>query len=201
MNHIWGRVLLGILTILELISVIMMFITKNFWGGVVHSLILLAYLFVGTISFRNLDHFSNQHSVHELNAYYLLNTDLALLIMITIHDFDHMRQAMNWGYTFTLLVLLVNLLVYLPGLLAIYLIGQKKYSGIIATIISGPLIALSFLKIHLFGAWLPVWGPWNKSFFALHVDELSWGILILTAIVGVIVAMIGTYFLGKENSR
>ncbi|KRN29275.1 hypothetical protein IV38_GL000157 [Lactobacillus selangorensis] len=68
-----------------------------------------------------------------------------------------------------------------------------------ATIISGPLIAVTFLKVHLLGAWLPVWGPWNRSFFALGADKISWSILALTAVVGVLVGMYSSFLFGRQQ--
>lgn len=60
---------------------------------------------------------------------------------------------------------------------------------------------ISFSKIHLLGASVKVWGPWNKSFFALGADALSWSVLAITVIVGVGVAMAGMYVIGLENAR
>lgn len=131
----------------------------------------------------------------------LLFINLMMLIMIAIHDYDHMRQAMNWGYKFTLPLLLVNFIVYVPNWLSILLISKGHFLGVITTAISGPLIAVSFLKIHLLGSWIPVWGPWNDSFFVLGADKISWTILALTAVVGVLVGMCAIYLLGKELEK
>nr|WP_137607919.1 hypothetical protein [Lactiplantibacillus daoliensis] len=104
---------------------------------------------------------------------------------------------MGWNYHFTLALLLVNIIVYLPNLISLVLASQGQLNGVVATLISGPLIAIAFLKLHLLGAWLPVWGPWNRSFFALGVDAISWWILVITAVAGILVGMIATYILGE----
>lgn len=129
-------------------------------------------------------------------AFWLMAANLALLIIIAVHDFDHMRQAMMWGYSFTIPLLLVNFVVYVPGSVGLVLAARRTPTGAVATMIGGPLIALAFLKLHLFGAWIPLWGPWNDSFIALGADALSWSILWLTAAVGILVGLAGALGLG-----
>jgi hypothetical protein len=54
-----------------------------------------------------------------------------------------------------------------------------------------------FVKVHLLGsAGLPIWGIWNKSFFELGADAISWSILALTAGVG----MAAAYVLGRLSA-
>ena len=129
-------------------------------------------------------------------AFWLMVANLALLIIIAVHDFDHMRQAMMWGYSFTIPLLLVNFVVYVPGTVGLVLAARRTLAGAVATMIGGPLIALGFLKLHLLGAWVPVWGPWNDSFAALGADMLSWFILWVTAAVGIFVGLAGAVSLG-----
>lgn len=57
--------------------------------------------------------------------------------------------------------------------------------------IGGPLVALAFLKLQLFGAWISAWGPWNDFFIALGADTLSWWVLGLTAVVEILVGLAG----------
>ena len=85
------------------------------------------------------------------------------------------------GYTFTIPLLIVNFIVYVPGALAFVLASRRPVAGAVATTVAGPLIAIAFLKLHLLGAWVPVWGPWNEPFTVLGVDTLSWAILWITA--------------------
>ncbi len=128
--------------------------------------------------------------------------NIIMLLMILIHDADHIRQAISWGYRFTFALLAVNCIVYMPNLIAFLLVRQGRFSGAVVTCIGGILVAVSFLKIHLLGAGAAkVWGPWNESFFVLGADALSWWILAITAAVGVGVAMTGMYVVGKENER
>lgn len=101
------------------------------------------------------------------------------------------------GYTFTIPLLIVNFIVYVPGALAFVLASRRPVAGAVATTVAGPLIAIAFLKLHLLGAWVPVWGPWNEPFTVLGVDTLSWAILWITAVVGIVVGLVGAYLLGR----
>ncbi len=192
-----------LLVVTEIVAAVMMALNQSYFGVVVHILIGAAFLIIGLRATSRV-HFQNDISKNFFSknyVYTLLTTNLIMLLVISIHDVDHMRQAMSWGYHFTVLLFLVNIIVYLPNLISMYLVGKDKFSGIIWSAVSGPLIAIGFLKLHLLGAWIPVWGPWNRSFFALGVDKLSWWILAITAFVGVATSMIAIYCLGRVQDR
>lgn len=197
------RSLMILLVLLELGSVVEMRMNADYLGMTAHGFLAVLFTILGSYSFKlvqKTEHHSKR-TLEESTIYSLLIISLLMLNMIAIHDFDHMRQAMAWDYQFTLSVLLVNLIVYVPNWIAIILISKGKLSGILASIVSGPLIASSFLKVHILGAWIPVWGLWNDSFFVLGADQLSWVILTVTALVGVGVGMASCYYYGKEKQR
>lgn len=196
-------ILIFVLVATEVVAAVMMAFDKSYFGVVIHILIGAAFLVVGLRATSRL-HFQNDISKQFFSknyVYTLLTANFSMLLVVSIHDVDHMRQAMGWGYQFGILLLLVNLMVYLPNLISLYLVGKDKFSGIVWTSISGPVIAIAFLKLHLLGAWIPIWGPWNRSFFALGVDSLSWWILVLTAVAGVVTGAIGIYCLGRVQER
>ena len=114
---------------------------------------------------------------------------------------DAALWLMAWGYTFTIPLLIVNFIVYVPGALAFVLASRRPVAGAVATTVAGPLIAIAFLKLHLLGAWVPVWGPWNEPFTVLGVDTLSWAILWITAVVGIVVGLVGAYLLGRSGAE
>lgn len=126
--------------------------------------------------------------------------NIVLLLMILVHDGDHIRQAMGWGYRFPIALLAVNCIAYVPGLIAFLLSRQGRYSGAVLTCIAGINTGVSFTKIHLLGSSVKVWGPWNQSFFVLGADAFSWSILAITVIVGVGVGMAAVYVIGVENA-
>ncbi len=200
---LFSWIMIAALVVTECIAAVMMVMDKSYFGVFIHTLIGVAFIVVGLRATSRL-HFQNDISkkVFSKNyVYTLLTTDLWMLLIISIHDVDHMRQAMAWDYKFTISLVLINIIVYLPNLIAMYLVGKDKFSGIVWTAVAGPLIAVAFLKLHLLGAWIPVWGPWNQSFFALGVDKLSWWILAITAIVGVGTGMVAIYCLGRVQDR
>lgn len=127
--------------------------------------------------------------------------NIVMLATIVVHDLDHVRQAVQWGYTFTFALLAVNCVVYAPNLVAFLLARQGRFSGAVWTCIGGLNTGISFAKIHLLGAAIPVWGPWNQSFFVLGADTLSWWVLTFTVVIGVGVALAGMYVVGGESAR
>jgi phosphotransferase system glucose/maltose/N-acetylglucosamine-specific IIC component len=133
----------------------------------------------------------------DLSSKILTSANSAMLLTIVFHDADHCRQAMNWGYTIPLAVWLVNCIVYLPNGVALLLTRQRRRSAALATCLAGLLIAVAFAKVHLLGADIPVWGIWNRSFFVLGVDTISWSILACTVAVGIGVGIAGVYVMGR----
>ncbi|MFC6165663.1 hypothetical protein ACFP3T_13420 [Lactiplantibacillus dongliensis] len=197
----WG--LIGGLAIIEGVAIWLMWLGQSSLGMVIYGLLGVAIVIVGWRSLRTIHQqrplSRRQPGLKQL--YTLMITNLVMLAVIAVHDCDHMRQAMGWGYHFTLALLLVNIIVYLPNLISLVLVSRGQTKGVVATLISGPLIAVAFLKLHLLGAWLPVWGPWNRSFFALGVDAISWWILVITAVAGIIVGLVATYILGQLSKQ
>lgn len=128
---------------------------------------------------------------------WLLAGGWALTAMIVVHDLDHMRQARNWCYTIPPSVLLVNVLVYVPGLASILMAWRRRRSAALVSAAAGVLIATAFAKVHLWKPFFPVWGIWNRSFLILDVDALTWWILTATVLTGVSVSMVGAYVVGR----
>ena len=183
-------IMLIILLVIEAISVFRMIGGHQPIAATAHTLIGVAFLLCGIYALKVANKpDNNPMDIRASFVYPMIMANLFMLIVIAIHDMDHMRQAMEWGYVFTPQLLMVNLIVYIPNTLSFILI------------ISGVLIAGAFLKLHLLGATIKVWGPWNRSFFALHVDSLSWWILAFTAIFGVLLSMYSCYILGREVQR
>ena len=50
------------------------------------------------------------------------------------------------GYTFTIPLLIVNFIVYVPGALAFVLASRRPVAGAVATTVAGPLIAITLDK-------------------------------------------------------
>lgn len=131
----------------------------------------------------------------------LLAANVAMIGMIVIHDTDHVRQAINFCYTIGVQLWLVNVSVYVPSLVAIGMAYRSSTRAPFATAINGILVGAAFSEVHLWRPTIPVWGLWNDNFFILGVDWISWSILALTVLVGVLVAMVGAYVAGLHVAR
>lgn len=130
----------------------------------------------------------------------LLLANLALLAMILVHDADHVRQARNWCYSIPRSLFLVNLLVYVPSVIASALaLARRTRIAALATVVAGVFVAVGFLEVHLFGIDAPVWGLWTRPFVELGADAISWSVLVATAAVGMVVALVGVRVLQTER--
>ncbi|SNS31494.1 hypothetical protein SAMN05446037_1007170 [Anaerovirgula multivorans] len=114
---------------------------------------------------------------------------ICALVMIgsaLMHDGDHIRQALNWGYSIPLSLWVLNLTVYILPVVSLFLIRMGRFSATVVTGIAGIFISASFLMLHLLGSATGLWGVWNYSYFDLMkgvtyqgvyyqgVDWISW---------------------------
>lgn len=98
---------------------------------------------------------------------------LVILISILLHDGDHIRQAINWGYSIPFSLLVLNLTVYIFPAVSIFLIKLGRMSSTLVTAIGGIFTTTGFLVIHLCGAASGLWGVWNYSYFEL-IKGVTW---------------------------
>lgn len=98
---------------------------------------------------------------------------LVILISILLHDGDHIRQAINWGYSIPFSLLVLNLTVYIFPAVSIFLIKLGRMSSTLVTAIGGVFTTTGFLVIHLCGAASGLWGVWNYSYFEL-IKGVTW---------------------------
>ncbi len=138
---------------------------------------------------------------------------IIILSSILMHDIDHIRQAVNWGYSIPFALLVLNLVVYILPVVSIFLIKMNRMSSTLVTCFTGIFTSLGFLIIHLCGAFSGLWGVWNYSYFELikgvtyngvyyqGVDVWSWIFLFevpLLCIPSSIVSL-NTFFKIKKN--
>ena len=126
----------------------------------------------------------------------VLAANLMMIVMVVIHDADHVRQAARWCYTISLPLWLVNIAVYVPSLIALALLWRRWRGAAVATCVNGLFVGAAFSEVHLWRPSIPVWGMWNDNFFILGADWISWTVLATTVLVGALVAMAGAYALG-----
>lgn len=120
-------------------------------------------------------------SSKEKNAVRLLDTKLdakttktmvicavIMLVSVLIHDGDHIRQAVNWGYTIPLSLWALNLIVYVLPVVSIFLARSRRMSATLVSALGGIVTSLSFVVLHCFGSSSGLnWGIWNFTYFEL----------------------------------
>lgn len=116
----------------------------------------------------------------------LMVCSVVMLASILMHDGDHIRQAVNWGYSIPISLLVLNLTVYILPVVSIFLTRLERFSATVVTAFSGVFTTAAFLIIHLCGSASGLWGVWNYSYFELikgvtydgvfyqGVDWISW---------------------------
>ena len=114
---------------------------------------------------------------------------IIMIIAVLIHDGDHIRQALNWGYSIPLSIWALNLTVYIFPCVTLFLAKTGRASATLVGGIGGIFTSASFCILHLFGSSTGLWGVWNFSYFDLirgvtykgvfyqGVDTLSWILL------------------------
>lgn len=121
----------------------------------------------------------------------LMIANIVMFISILIHDADHVRQAINWGYTIPLALWCFNITVYVPTTLALFLTKNRFSSASTVTCITALAVAIAFGRVHLLGSSHSIWGIWTKSYFELGADMISWINLAYIVGVGVFVSITG----------
>lgn len=119
----------------------------------------------------------------------LATCGIIYIIAVLIHDVDHIRQALNWGYTIPLSIWALNLTVYVFPVVTLFLSRSRRASATLVGAVGGVFTSASFVILHLCGSSTGLWGVWNFSYFALMkgvtcngafyqgVDWLSWVLL------------------------
>ena len=129
------------------------------------------------------------HKLDDRTAHTMFVCGIVMCCAALIHDGDHIRQALNWGYHIPLAIWALNLTVYIFPVVTIFLAKSKRMSSTLVDAIGGIFTPASFLGLHLFGSATGLWGVWNFSYFELikgvtyqgqfyqGVDWLSWVLL------------------------
>lgn len=126
--------------------------------------------------------------------------NIAMLAVITIHDADHLRQARNWCYTIPPSLWFINIAVYLPNLLSLLATWRRSRAAPYLTAASSLAIAILFANVHLHRPFADIWGLWNRNFFILGADAISWSVLGLTVATGIAAAMSCAWAVGHSSA-
>lgn len=114
---------------------------------------------------------------------------IVMVVAVLIHDGDHIRRALNWGYSIPISLWVLNLTVYVLPVVTLFLARSGRLSATLVGAVAGVFTTASFLIIHLCGSFSGNWGVWNFSYFDLvkgvtyngvfyqGIDWLSWVLL------------------------
>ena len=100
-------------------------------------------------------------------AHTMLVCGIVMCCAALLHDGDHIRQALNWGYHIPLAIWALNLTVYIFPVVTIFLAKSKRMSSTLVGAIGGIFTSVSFVALHLFGSATGLWGVWNFYYFEL----------------------------------
>jgi hypothetical protein len=129
----------------------------------------------------------------------LIVSNVLMIATLVVHDLDHVRQAANWNYDIPAYLWALVLLTYVPSGVSLLLALKGSGYAAHATAAGSMLIAFEIAKLHLCGTSLEIWGVWNRSFFDLGVDAVSWGVLVGTIFCGVCASMTGVVALRRMS--
>ena len=97
----------------------------------------------------------------EKTAHTMFVCGIVMVVAVLIHDGDHIRQALNWGYHIPLAIWALNLTVYIFPVVTIFLAKSRRMSATLVGAIGGIFTPASFLGLHLFGSATGLWGVEN----------------------------------------
>lgn len=145
----------------------------------------------------------------------MLVCGIVMVIAVLLHDGDHIRQALNWGYHIPLAIWALNLTVYVFPVVTIFLAKSSRMSATLVGAIGGIFTSASFVILHLCGSATGLWGVWNFSYFELikgvtyqgnfyqGVDWLSWVLLFHVPVLCLPCSYVGfkQYFRLKKEAK
>ena len=73
----------------------------------------------------------------EKTAHTMFICGIVMVIAVLIHDGDHIRQALNWGYHIPLAIWALNLTVYIFPVVTIFLARSRRMSSTLVGAIGG----------------------------------------------------------------
>ena len=70
---------------------------------------------------------------------------IVMIVAVLIHDGDHIRQALNWGYSIPLSLWVLNLTVYVLPVVTLFLARSGRPSATLVGAVAGVFTTASFL--------------------------------------------------------
>ena len=126
-----------------------------------------------------------------MTARHLRTLNWVLVIMIVVHDLDHVRQ----GRALQSELLGVGAIALVAALVSLVLAIREHSLAPAAAVVVGFGNVVGVVLVHV----APHWGPFSDPYAAAHVDWFSWTVIGAMMLLGLMLGMTGVSAL--RNSR
>ncbi len=126
-----------------------------------------------------------------MTARHLRTLNWVLVIMIVVHDLDHVRQ----GRALQSELLGVGAIALVAALVSLVLAIREHWLAPAAAVVVGFGNVVGVVLVHV----APHWGPFSDPYAAAHVDWFSWTVIVAMMLLGLMLGMTGVSAL--RNSR
>ena len=126
-----------------------------------------------------------------MTARHLRTLNWVLVIMIVVHDLDHVRQDRALQSE----LLGVGAIALVAALVSLVLAIREHWLAPTAAVVVGFGNVVGVVLVHV----APHWGPFSDPYAAAHVDWFSWTVIVAMMLLGLMLGMTGVSAL--RNSR
>lgn len=126
-----------------------------------------------------------------MTARHLRTLNWALVVMIVVHDLDHVRQ----GRALQSELLGVGAFAMVTALISLVLAVREHWLAPGAAVVVGFGNVVGVALVHV----APHWGPFSDPYGAAHVDWFSWTVIVAMMLLGAMLGIAGARAL--QNSR
>jgi hypothetical protein len=126
-----------------------------------------------------------------VTARHLRTLNWALVLMIVVHDLDHVRQ----GRALQSELLGVGAIALVTALVSLGLALREHWLAPAAAVVVGFGNLVGVALVHV----VPHWGPFSDPYAAAHVDWFSWTVIVAMMLVGLMLGIAGVR--AMRNSR
>jgi len=118
-----------------------------------------------------------------VTARHLRTLNWALLVMIVVHDLDHVRQDRALQSE----LLGVGAIALVTALVSLGLAVREHWLAPAAAVVVGFGNLVGVALVHV----APHWGPFSDPYAAAHVDWFSWAVIVAMMLIGLMLGVVG----------
>jgi uncharacterized membrane protein YedE/YeeE len=116
---------------------------------------------------------------------------MLLVVLIVIHDLDHVRQGRALGSE----LFGVGAVALITAIASLVLAARAHRLAPAAAVVVGFGNVVGIVLVHV----APHWGRFSDPYAAAHVDWLSWAIIFAMMLVGLVLGMTGVSALRQSS--